>query len=79
MSDIAAPGGADSDLAYVQVADDIDGRIRSGELKPGDRLLAERALAEYYGRSYATIRRAVELLRDRGLIRTVHGRGNVVI
>ena len=51
MSDLEASGGRDAELAYVQIADDIAGRITSGELRPGARLLAERALADYYGRS----------------------------
>ena len=78
MSDLEASGGRDADLAYVQIADDIAARITSGELRPGARLLSERALAEYYGRSYQTVRRAMEVLRERELITTIHGRGTFV-
>jgi GntR family transcriptional regulator len=78
VSDLEASGGRDAELAYVQIADDIAGRITSGELRPGARLLAERALAEYYGRSYQTVRRAMEVLRERGLIVTIQGRGTFV-
>ncbi len=78
MSDLEASGGRDADLAYMQIADDIAARIASGELQPGARLLSERALADYYGRSYQTVRRAMEVLRDRGLITTIHGRGTFV-
>jgi GntR family transcriptional regulator len=78
MSDLEASGGRDADLAYVQIADDIAARIISGELRPGARLLSERALADYYGRSYQTVRRAMEVLRDRQLITTIHGRGTFV-
>ena len=78
MSDLEASGGRDADLAYVQIADDIAARIASGELRPGARLLSERALADYYGRSYQTVRRAMEVLRDRELITTIHGRGTFV-
>ena len=77
-SDLAANGGRDEDLAYVAVADDIAGRIASGELAPGTRLRSERDLAEYYGRAYGTIRKAMALLRERGLIVTIHGRGTFV-
>jgi GntR family transcriptional regulator len=73
--DLEASGCRDEDLAYVRVASDIAARIASGELAPGVRLRAERDLAEIYGRSYGTIRRAMELLRERGLIVTTHGRG----
>jgi GntR family transcriptional regulator len=77
-SDLEAQGGRDADLAYLRVADDIAARITSGELAPGARLRAERDLAEYYGVSYGTVRRAMQVLRDRGLIITIHGRGTFV-
>jgi GntR family transcriptional regulator len=77
VSDIAAPGGQE-DLVYVQVADDIAARIASGELASGTRLRAERDLATHYGVAYGTIRRAMQLLRERELIVTIHGRGTFV-
>jgi GntR family transcriptional regulator len=78
VSDLEATGGRDADLAYVRVAEDIAARIASGELKPGARLRAERDLAAHYEVSYGTVRRAMEVLRERGLITTVHGRGTFV-
>jgi DNA-binding GntR family transcriptional regulator len=39
---------------------------------------SERDLAEYYGVAYATVRRAMQVLRERGLIETIHGRGTYV-
>jgi DNA-binding GntR family transcriptional regulator len=65
-------------LVYVQVADHISARIAAGELPPGARLPAERHLAAEYGVAYDTIRRATALLRDRGLILTIVGRGTFV-
>ena len=65
-------------LIYVQVADHITARIDVGELVRGARLPAERDLATDYGVSYDTIRRATALLRDRGLIITIVGRGTYV-
>jgi GntR family transcriptional regulator len=65
-------------LVYVQVADHITARIEAGELAPGARLPAERDLAVEYGVAYDTIRRATALLRDRGLIITIVGRGTYV-
>jgi GntR family transcriptional regulator len=65
-------------LVYVQVADHIAGRIASGDLPAGSRLPAERDLAAEYGVSYDTVRRATAVLRERGLIVTVHGRGTYV-
>jgi DNA-binding GntR family transcriptional regulator len=63
---------------YVRVADWIESRIKSGELKSGSRLPPERELAQDTGVAYDTIRRAAVLLRERGLIITVHGRGTYV-
>jgi GntR family transcriptional regulator len=77
-SDLEAPGGRDADLAYMRVADDIAARIASGELAHGARLRSERDLAEHYGVAYGTVRRAMEVLRERGLITTIHGRGTFV-
>ena len=65
-------------LVYVQVADHITARIAAGELAPGARLPAERDLAAEYGVAYDTIRRATALLRNRGLILTIVGRGTFV-
>jgi GntR family transcriptional regulator len=65
-------------LIYVQVADHIASRVAAGELVPGARLPAERDLATDYGVSYDTIRRATALLRERGLILTIVGRGTFV-
>lgn len=78
MSDLEATGGRDEDLAYVRVAGDIAARIASGELAAGARLRSERDLAEFYGVAYGTVRRAMAMLRDRGLIETIHGRGTFV-
>ncbi len=66
------------ELVYMQVANHLAGRIESGELAPGTRLPAERDLASFYGVAYDTIRRATAVLRERGLIITVHGRGTFV-
>jgi len=78
VSDLEATGGRDADLAYMRVAGDIATRIDSGELASGARLRSERDLAEHYGVSYGTVRRAMEVLRERGLITTIHGRGTFV-
>src|SRR5579872_7144776 len=63
---------------YVRVADWVESRVKSGELQAGARLTAERELARDLGVAYDTVRRAAVLLRERGLIVTVHGRGTYV-
>ncbi|MGH3070422.1 MAG: winged helix-turn-helix domain-containing protein, partial [Streptosporangiaceae bacterium] len=54
------------------------GPDRAGELEPGQRLPPERDVATEYGVAYNTIRKSMEILRDRGLIVTMHGRGTFV-
>ncbi|MFI8371704.1 GntR family transcriptional regulator [Streptomyces sp. NPDC085466] len=66
-------------LVYVAVADHIAARIAAGELGAGARLPAERDLATEYGVAYLTVRRAASVLRERGLIVTVHGKGTFVV
>jgi GntR family transcriptional regulator len=64
------------EYAYLQVADDVQRRIKTGEIKA--KLPGERELAEDYGVAYTTVRHAMEVLRERGLIITRHGRGTFV-
>jgi GntR family transcriptional regulator len=77
-SGIQAPGEGGPQLTYMRVAEDITARIHSGELRPGVRLLSERDLATHYGVAFHTIRSAMKVLRERGLIVSVHGRGTFV-
>jgi GntR family transcriptional regulator len=65
-------------LTYVQVAEHIEARIEAGELAAGQRMRPERDLAAEYGVAYNTVRKSMELLRERGLIVTMHGRGTYV-
>lgn len=65
-------------LLYVQVADYVASQVASGQLRTGARLPPERELAEDYGVSYMTIRRAMKELRERGVVVSVHGKGTFV-
>jgi GntR family transcriptional regulator len=65
-------------LAYVQVADHIAARIEAGEFPPETRLPPERELADEYKVAYNTLRQAIGVLRDRGLVITLRGHGNYV-
>lgn len=62
-------------LLWMQVADDLRGMIESGELRPGDRLPGEAEMAQLYGVSRDTIRRATSELSEEGLLVILHGRG----
>jgi len=66
-------------LTYVQVAEHIAARIDAGELAGGQRMPPERDVAAEYGVAYNTVRKSMELLRDRGLIVTMHGKGTFVV
>ena len=50
-----------------------------GDLKPGDKLLPERELAEQFGVSRTAVREAVKALSLRGLVEVHPGRGTFVI
>ncbi|MBB4935288.1 DNA-binding GntR family transcriptional regulator [Lipingzhangella halophila] len=63
---------------YVQLADIVAAKIKSGELQPDRPIPAETRLAEEYGIARLTARRAVRELRDRGLVVTVPGKGTFV-
>jgi DNA-binding GntR family transcriptional regulator len=64
------------DHSYVQVADDVARRIEAGEITL--KLPSERSLADEYQVAYTTVRHAMQILRERGLIVTIHGRGTFV-
>lgn len=65
-----------ADFAYVQVANNLAVRIEAGEIT--HKLPSERDLAEEYGVAYQTVRHAMKVLRERGLIITRQGRGTFV-
>lgn len=64
------------EYAYLQVADDVQRRIAEREIPA--KLPSERSFAEEYQVAYTTVRHAMAVLRERGIIITVHGRGTYV-
>lgn len=64
---------------YERIAEQIEQRILSGELRTGDRLPTENELAEQFGASRTAVREAMKTLAQRGLIDTRPGRGAMVI
>ncbi|MEU2614651.1 winged helix-turn-helix domain-containing protein [Micromonospora sp. NPDC007271] len=63
---------------YVQVADLVAKRIADGELEPLRPIPSESQLQQEYGVARGTVRQAVRLLRERGLVMTVPQRGTYV-
>jgi GntR family transcriptional regulator, hexuronate regulon transcriptional repressor len=60
---------------YQQVAATIERAIAEGQYQPGQRLASERDLAEEFGVSRPTVRRAVIALEMRGLLEARQGSG----
>lgn len=64
--------------AYVRLADHLTDEIAAGRLVDGARLPPERELARQMSLAVGTVRRALEVLDERHLIRRVQGSGNYV-
>lgn len=63
---------------YQLVSDALKQAIESGQIQPGRSIPAERQLAEDFGVSRATVRRAVDDLVDEGLLLRRQGSGTFV-
>jgi len=63
---------------YRQLAAILRGKIESGELAKGDPLPSESYLQQEHSVSRVTVRKAVEVLRDEGLVITLPQRGTFV-
>lgn len=63
---------------FEQIVEQIQGRIVRGELRAGDRLPPERALAVSFGASRTAVREALKTLAQMGLIEMAPGRGTTV-
>ena len=62
-------------LRYVTIADSLQQQIESGEVRDGDRLPSQHDMAKQFGVSLTTLRSAVDLLEQRGYVRSAHGLG----
>lgn len=64
--------------AYAQLVRILRERIAVGEFRPGSRLPSEAQLCERYRVSPMTVRRAINLLLDQGVVSTIQGSGTFV-
>src|SRR5207237_5096824 len=64
--------------AYRSIADELPSRSAGGSLRPGDKVPSERELAQRYGTAHMTVRQAVGLLKEEGLVTTRRGVGSFV-
>jgi GntR family transcriptional repressor for pyruvate dehydrogenase complex len=61
--------------AFDEIVAQVRGMVRSGELQPGDRLPAERVLAEQFGVSRNSVREALRMMEISGLVALRTGAG----
>lgn len=64
---------------YQQLADILRARIESGAIPPGRRIPSYTELEAESGLARGTVRKALQLLKDDGLIATAPGRGLYVV
>jgi GntR family transcriptional regulator len=64
---------------YVQVANILEGRIERGKIQHNRPVPSETQLQQEFGVARGTARKAIALLRERGLVVTVRGRGSYVV
>jgi GntR family transcriptional regulator len=63
---------------YLRIHGNLRERITSGQWRPGSPLPSQRELADEFGVSIMTLRQALQLLTDEGLIEPRHGSGTFV-
>lgn len=63
---------------YTQIADELRNNIQQQTYQPGDKLPTEAQLSQRFGVNRHTIRNAIALLKDEGLVRVDRGRGTFV-
>ncbi|MFE4108608.1 phosphonate metabolism transcriptional regulator PhnF [Almyronema epifaneia S1] len=64
---------------YLQIASELRQNIQEAVFKIGDRLPTEIELSQRFGVNRHTLRRAVEVLRQEGLVGVERGRGTFVV
>lgn len=64
---------------YMEMVEDLTEKINKGELKKGEYLIPEKKLAQIYGISYMSVRKGLEELAKKGMIRKIVGKGNLIL
>ena len=60
------------------IVEELSNEIRTGRLKPGERLPSEKGLGERFGAGRSSVREALQILSGQGLVRVRAGRGSFV-
>jgi len=68
----------DKKLKYFELVEELRTSIKSGKIRPGEKIPSENQLSEQYGFSRQTVRKAIEILTEEGYVYAVHGRGTFV-
>lgn len=76
MSDAIARGHGVT--LWRQITESLSADLRTGRLKPGTQLPTEVELAERFAVNRHTVRRALAMLADQGILRIEQGRGTFV-
>ncbi|MGC5659002.1 GntR family transcriptional regulator [Micromonospora sp. WMMD723] len=64
---------------YRTIADELRKRIKTEAIRPGTLLPPEATLTAEFQASRGTIRQAIGVLREEGLVATEHGRGSFAV
>jgi DNA-binding GntR family transcriptional regulator len=67
-----------SEPSYAQLVRIVHAQIAMGGLRPGDRLPSESQLCEHHGVSRMTVRRAINVLVEQGLVIARQGQGTFI-
>lgn len=67
------------DYYHSKIADDLNRKIGTGEYSVGMYLPYEKQLARQYDVSLSTVRKALSELEQRGFVKTLNGKGTIVI
>ncbi|MFC7441682.1 trehalose operon repressor [Laceyella putida] len=64
---------------YEMIYSAILKQIEDGQLKEGDKIPSETELMKEFDASRGTVRKAVDLLQERGFVQKIHGKGMFVL
>ncbi len=64
---------------YEQIYTEISNSIDNRQLKEGCKIPSETELMKQYEASRGTVRKAVDLLQERGYVQKIHGKGVFVL
>ncbi|MDS9469748.1 FadR/GntR family transcriptional regulator [Paracoccus sp. MBLB3053] len=75
----ASPQSVQRDRLHATVSAALESRILGGELKIGDKLDSESAIAKEFGVSTRAVREAIQTLETKGLVQRRHGDRTTVV